>query len=94
MNYPLFIPNGSKNATCEVVQANIWNTSNISPSFNNDMFVAFDGTNMIYIKIDKGLYDIQTLVAQLELQWDSYLAVDGKTAASIAWANFIYHNGQ
>ncbi len=54
MNYPLFIPNGSKNATCEVVQANIWNTSpNISPSFNNDMFVAFHGTNMIYIKLIK-----------------------------------------
>ena len=63
MNYPLYIPNGAKNATCEVVQANIWNTSpNIGPSFNNDMFVAFDGTNMISIKIDKGLYDIQTLV--------------------------------
>jgi hypothetical protein len=94
MNYPLFIPNGSKNATCEVVQANIWNTSpNISPSFDNDMFVAYDGTNMIYIKIDKGLYDIQTLTAQLELQWDSYLASDGKTAAKISWANLFTITG-
>ena len=94
MNYPLYIPNGAQNATCEVVQANIWNTSpNISPSFNNDMFVAFDGTNMIYIKIDKGLYDITTLVAQLELQWDSYLAADGKTAASISWANLFTITG-
>ena len=94
MNYPLFIPNGAKNATCEVVQANIWNTSpNISPQFNNDMFVAFDGTNTIYIKIDKGLYDIQTLVAQLELQWDSYLVLDGKTAASIPWANLFTMTG-
>jgi len=57
------------------------------------MFVAFDGTNMIYIKIDKGLYDIQTLVAQLELQWDSYLGADGKTAASIAWANLFTITG-
>ena len=85
MNYPLYIPNGAKDATCEVIQASIWNTSpNISPSFNNDMFVAFDGTNTIYIRIDKGLYDIQALVAQLELQWDSYLAADGKTAAAIS----------
>jgi hypothetical protein len=94
MNYPLYIPNGAKDATCEVIQASIWNTSpNISPSFNNDMFVAFDGTNTIYIKIDKGLYDIQTLVAQLELQWDSYLAADGKTAAAISWANLFTITG-
>ena len=94
MNYPLYIPNGAKNATCEVVQANIWNTSpNIGPSFNNDMFVAFDGTNMISIKIDKGLYDIQTLVAQLELQWDSYLAVDGKTTVASLWSSIFTISG-
>ena len=57
MNYPLYIHNGAKDATCEVIQASIWNTSpNISPSFNNDMFVAFDGTNTIYIRIDIIMY--------------------------------------
>ena len=90
MNYPLHVPIGAQNATCEVIQANIWNTSpNISPSFNNDMFVAFDGTHMIRIQVEKGLYDITTLVSQLEIQWNSYLAVDGKTTVSYPWASLF-----
>ena len=94
MNYPLHVPPGAQNATCEVIQANIWNTSpNISPSFNNDMFVAFDGTNMIRIQVEKGLYDITTLVSQLEIQWNSYLAVDGKTTVAYQWASLFLISG-
>ena len=94
MNYPLHVPIGAQNATCEVIQANIWNTSpNISPSFNNDMFVAFDGTNMIRIQVEKGLYDITTLVSQLEIQWNSYLAVDGKTTVAYQWASLFLISG-
>ena len=94
LNYPLHLPNDAKHATCEVIQANIWNTSpNISPSFNNDVFVANDGTKLVSIQIEKGLYDITTLTAQLELQWNSYLAADGKTAAAISWANLFTITG-
>ena len=94
MNYPLHVPPGAQNATCEVIQANIWNTSpNISPSFNNDMFVAFDRTNMIRIQVEKGLYDITTFVSQLEIQWNSYLAVDGKTTVSYPWASLFMISG-
>ena len=94
MNYPLHVPIGAQNATCEVIQANIWNTSpNISPSFNNDMFVAFDGTNMIRIQVEKGLYDITTLVSQLEIQWNSYLAVDGKTTVASLWSSIFTISG-
>ena len=94
MNYPLHIPNGAKDATLEVIQASIWNTSpNISPFFNNDLFVAFDGVNMITLQVEKGLYDITTLVSQLEIQWNSYLAVDGKTTVASSWSSLFTVTG-
>ena len=94
LNYPLHIEGEAKHATCEIIQANIWNTSpNISPQFNNDMFVAYDGTQLVSIRIEKGLYDIQTLTAQLELQWDSYIATDGKTGVARKWASLFTMTG-
>lgn len=94
LNYPLHIEGEAKRATCEIIQANIWNTSpNISPQFNNDLFVAYDGTQLVSIRIEKGLYDIQTLTAQLELQWDSYIASDGKTGVARKWASLFTMTG-
>ena len=94
LNYPLHLPNDAKHATCEVIQANIWNTSpNISPAFNNDIFVANDGKKLVSIQIEKGLYDITTLTAQLELQWDSYIAPDGKTGVANKWNTLFLMTG-
>lgn len=79
--YPFYVGSEtSTNCTIEVIGASIWNSQpNIGPNYNNNRFVVYDNKSQsrkIDISIPTGQYDLTGLVAQLDLQWNSYSGID------------------
>lgn len=71
---PFFLPPNAYNAKLQVVQANIWNVSpNISPQLGNNILQITDNNGTHTIQIATGLYDVDTLYAQMSYQFDNLL---------------------